>query len=147
MKSAETLLVLDLSPAESHFPSCSPPLCVLAACNLTISPLACLLKELLCVLSTSADCTTLLVPNISMSTAEGLFKFPFTNPPLKASSFLSVSPPSFSRPPLILVSLDGFRAGYLKDHGSHLPVINKLRKSPTSWTPQLFMVCCVSWCD
>ncbi|XP_033991375.1 ectonucleotide pyrophosphatase/phosphodiesterase family member 1 [Trematomus bernacchii] len=41
-------------------------------------------------------------------------------------------PPGFSRPPLILVSLDGFRAEYLKDHGSHLPVINKLRNSGTT---------------
>lgn len=45
--------------------------------------------------------------------------------------FLSVCPPSFSKPPLILVSLDGFRARYLKDHSSHIPVINKLRKSLT----------------
>ncbi|XP_008311221.1 ectonucleotide pyrophosphatase/phosphodiesterase family member 1 [Cynoglossus semilaevis] len=36
-------------------------------------------------------------------------------------------PPGFSKPPLILVSLDGFRARYLKDHSSHIPVINKLR--------------------
>lgn len=28
------------------------------------------------------------------------------------------------------MSLDGFRAEYLKDHSSHLPVINKLRKLP-----------------
>ncbi|XP_044025962.1 ectonucleotide pyrophosphatase/phosphodiesterase family member 1 isoform X2 [Siniperca chuatsi] len=41
-------------------------------------------------------------------------------------------PPGFSRPPLILVSLDGFRAEYLKDHGSHLPVINKLRNTGTT---------------
>ncbi|XP_063757924.1 ectonucleotide pyrophosphatase/phosphodiesterase family member 1 isoform X2 [Eleginops maclovinus] len=41
-------------------------------------------------------------------------------------------PPGFSRPPLILVSLDGFRAEYLKDHGSHLPVISKLRNSGTT---------------
>ncbi|KAK1889066.1 Ectonucleotide pyrophosphatase/phosphodiesterase family member 1, partial [Dissostichus eleginoides] len=41
-------------------------------------------------------------------------------------------PPGFSRPPLILVSLDGFRAEYLKDHGSHLPIINKLRNSGTT---------------
>ncbi|KAM6906573.1 ectonucleotide pyrophosphatase/phosphodiesterase family member 1 isoform 1-T1 [Lycodopsis pacificus] len=38
-------------------------------------------------------------------------------------------PPGFSRPPLILVSLDGFRAEYLKEHCSHLPVINKLRNN------------------
>ncbi|XP_038582268.1 ectonucleotide pyrophosphatase/phosphodiesterase family member 1 [Micropterus salmoides] len=41
-------------------------------------------------------------------------------------------PPGFSRPPLILVSLDGFRAEYLKDHSSHLPVINKLRNAGTT---------------
>lgn len=35
---------------------------------------------------------------------------------------------SFSRSPLILVSMDGFREKYLKDHGDHLPVINKLRE-------------------
>ncbi|XP_030261662.1 ectonucleotide pyrophosphatase/phosphodiesterase family member 1 [Sparus aurata] len=45
-------------------------------------------------------------------------------------------PPSFSRPPLILVSLDGFRAEYLKDHSSHLPVINKLRNTGTT-TPYM----------
>ncbi|XP_041661179.1 ectonucleotide pyrophosphatase/phosphodiesterase family member 1 isoform X2 [Cheilinus undulatus] len=45
-------------------------------------------------------------------------------------------PPSFSRPPLILVSLDGFRAEYLKDHSSHLPVINKLRRIGTT-TPYM----------
>ncbi|KAM9355413.1 ectonucleotide pyrophosphatase/phosphodiesterase family member 1 isoform 2-T2 [Pholidichthys leucotaenia] len=38
-------------------------------------------------------------------------------------------PPGFSKPPLILVSLDGFRAKYLKDHSIHLPVINKLRNA------------------
>ncbi|KAM9840798.1 ectonucleotide pyrophosphatase/phosphodiesterase family member 1 [Aulostomus maculatus] len=41
-------------------------------------------------------------------------------------------PSGFPRPPLILVSLDGFRAEYLKDHSSHLPVINKLRNSGTT---------------
>ncbi|XP_073349503.1 ectonucleotide pyrophosphatase/phosphodiesterase family member 1 [Pagrus major] len=45
-------------------------------------------------------------------------------------------PPGFSRPPLILVSLDGFRAEYLKDHSSHLPVINKLRNAGTT-TPYM----------
>ncbi|KAM3603477.1 uncharacterized protein V6R79_023202 [Siganus canaliculatus] len=45
-------------------------------------------------------------------------------------------PPGFSRPPLILVSLDGFRAGYLKDHSSHIPVIIKLRNTGTS-TPYM----------
>uniref|UniRef100_A0A8C9WTG5 Ectonucleotide pyrophosphatase/phosphodiesterase 1 n=1 Tax=Sander lucioperca TaxID=283035 RepID=A0A8C9WTG5_SANLU len=59
-----------------------------------------------------------------------------TKCPLKASLFLAVFPPSFSRPPLILVSLDGFRAKYLKDHGSHLPVINKLRNHGTT-TPYM----------
>uniref|UniRef100_A0A8C4E4P0 Ectonucleotide pyrophosphatase/phosphodiesterase 1 n=1 Tax=Dicentrarchus labrax TaxID=13489 RepID=A0A8C4E4P0_DICLA len=48
------------------------------------------------------------------------------------SSSLSVSPSSFSKPPLILVSLDGFRAEYLKDHGNRLPVIKKLRNSGTT---------------
>lgn len=46
------------------------------------------------------------------------------------AKLLSVLRPSFSRPPLILVSMDGFRAGYLKDHIDLLPVIGKLRKSP-----------------
>uniref|UniRef100_A0A3P8S6P8 Ectonucleotide pyrophosphatase/phosphodiesterase 1 n=1 Tax=Amphiprion percula TaxID=161767 RepID=A0A3P8S6P8_AMPPE len=41
-------------------------------------------------------------------------------------------PPSFSRPPLILVSLDGFRAEYLKDHRSHLSIVNKLRNIGTT---------------
>ncbi|XP_076611732.1 ectonucleotide pyrophosphatase/phosphodiesterase family member 1 [Chaetodon auriga] len=45
-------------------------------------------------------------------------------------------PSGFSRPPLILVSLDGFRSEYLKDHGSRLPVINKLRNAGTS-TPYM----------
>ncbi|XP_074541875.1 ectonucleotide pyrophosphatase/phosphodiesterase family member 1 [Halichoeres trimaculatus] len=45
-------------------------------------------------------------------------------------------PPGFSKPPLILVSLDGFRAEYLKDHSSHLPIINKLRRSGTT-TPYM----------
>ncbi|XP_040919998.1 ectonucleotide pyrophosphatase/phosphodiesterase family member 1 [Toxotes jaculatrix] len=45
-------------------------------------------------------------------------------------------PPGFSRHPLILVSLDGFRAEYLKDHSSHLPVINKLRNAGTT-TPHM----------
>uniref|UniRef100_A0A3Q3L0G9 Ectonucleotide pyrophosphatase/phosphodiesterase 1 n=1 Tax=Mastacembelus armatus TaxID=205130 RepID=A0A3Q3L0G9_9TELE len=53
-----------------------------------------------------------------------------------SSFFLPVFPPRFPRPPLILVSLDGFRAEYLKDHGSHLPVINKLRKDGTT-TPYM----------
>ncbi|XP_068197885.1 ectonucleotide pyrophosphatase/phosphodiesterase family member 1 isoform X2 [Antennarius striatus] len=41
-------------------------------------------------------------------------------------------PPGFSRPPLILVSLDGFRAKYLTDHSHHIPVINKLRACGTT---------------
>ncbi|CAN9507815.1 unnamed protein product [Ophioblennius macclurei] len=41
-------------------------------------------------------------------------------------------PAGFSKPPLLLVSLDGFRAGYLKDHITHIPVINKLRNSGTT---------------
>ncbi|XP_020484194.2 ectonucleotide pyrophosphatase/phosphodiesterase family member 1 [Labrus bergylta] len=45
-------------------------------------------------------------------------------------------PPGFSSPPLILVSLDGFRAEYLKDHSSHLPVINKIRRTGTT-TPHM----------
>ncbi|XP_054616938.1 ectonucleotide pyrophosphatase/phosphodiesterase family member 1 isoform X1 [Dunckerocampus dactyliophorus] len=45
-------------------------------------------------------------------------------------------PSGFTRSPLILVSLDGFRAEYLKDHGSHLPVITKLRAWGTT-TPHL----------
>ena len=57
-------------------------------------------------------------------------QFPIHEPTSQSLFFLSVSQPSFSRPPLILVSLDGFRKAYLNDHGSHIPVINKLRKSP-----------------
>ncbi|XP_034999846.2 ectonucleotide pyrophosphatase/phosphodiesterase family member 1 [Hippoglossus stenolepis] len=45
-------------------------------------------------------------------------------------------PPGFSKPPLILVSLDGFRAEYLKDHSSHLPIISKLRELGTT-TPYM----------
>lgn len=48
----------------------------------------------------------------------------------------SMCPPGFSRPPLILLSLDGFRAKYLKDHSSHIPVINKLRNDGTT-TPHM----------
>ncbi|XP_028981005.2 ectonucleotide pyrophosphatase/phosphodiesterase family member 1 [Esox lucius] len=40
-------------------------------------------------------------------------------------------PPGFSKPPLILVSMDGFRAGYF-NHISRLPVISKLRRCGTS---------------
>ncbi|XP_017267547.1 ectonucleotide pyrophosphatase/phosphodiesterase family member 1 [Kryptolebias marmoratus] len=45
-------------------------------------------------------------------------------------------PSGFSRSPLILISLDGFRAEYLKDHKDHLPVINKIRNVGTT-TPYL----------
>ncbi|KAG7222733.1 hypothetical protein INR49_026342 [Caranx melampygus] len=45
-------------------------------------------------------------------------------------------PPGFSKPPLILVSLDGFRAAYLKDHSSHIPYINRLRNEGTT-TPYM----------
>ncbi|XP_023270872.1 ectonucleotide pyrophosphatase/phosphodiesterase family member 1-like [Seriola lalandi dorsalis] len=45
-------------------------------------------------------------------------------------------PHGFSRSPLILVSLDGFRAEYLRDHGSHIPIINKLRDAGTT-TPYM----------
>ncbi|XP_037541482.1 ectonucleotide pyrophosphatase/phosphodiesterase family member 1 [Nematolebias whitei] len=45
-------------------------------------------------------------------------------------------PPGFSRSPLILVSMDGFRAEYLKDHKNHLPVINKIRQAGTT-TPYI----------
>lgn len=41
-------------------------------------------------------------------------------------------PKGFSKSPLILVSLDGFRAAYLKDHMSRLPIINKLRNYGTT---------------
>ncbi|XP_028997486.1 ectonucleotide pyrophosphatase/phosphodiesterase family member 1 [Betta splendens] len=41
-------------------------------------------------------------------------------------------PPGFSRAPLILVSLDGFRAEYLKDHGPQLPVLSRLRSAGTT---------------
>ncbi|XP_023695157.1 ectonucleotide pyrophosphatase/phosphodiesterase family member 1 isoform X1 [Paramormyrops kingsleyae] len=41
-------------------------------------------------------------------------------------------PKSFSKSPLILVSMDGFRAGYLEDHGKHLPAISKMRTCGTS---------------
>uniref|UniRef100_A0A8D3CFZ9 Ectonucleotide pyrophosphatase/phosphodiesterase 1 n=1 Tax=Scophthalmus maximus TaxID=52904 RepID=A0A8D3CFZ9_SCOMX len=63
---------------------------------------------------------------------------PFTNPqqcPPRHSPSLPF-PPSFARPPLILVSLDGFRSGYLNDHGSHLPIIGRLRNAGTT-TPYL----------
>lgn len=47
---------------------------------------------------------------------------------------------SFSKSPLFLVSLDGFRAEYLKDHSTHIPVISKLRKSATMLIPELVVV-------
>uniref|UniRef100_A0A673GGV4 Ectonucleotide pyrophosphatase/phosphodiesterase family member 1-like n=1 Tax=Sinocyclocheilus rhinocerous TaxID=307959 RepID=A0A673GGV4_9TELE len=45
-------------------------------------------------------------------------------------------PAGFSEPPLLLVSLDGFKAGYMEAYSSLLPVINKLRKCGTS-TPYM----------
>uniref|UniRef100_A0A8C1RGJ6 Ectonucleotide pyrophosphatase/phosphodiesterase 1 n=1 Tax=Cyprinus carpio TaxID=7962 RepID=A0A8C1RGJ6_CYPCA len=45
-------------------------------------------------------------------------------------------PAGFSKPPLLLVSLDGFRAGYMNAYSSLLPVISKLRKCGTS-TPYM----------
>ncbi|XP_076872829.1 ectonucleotide pyrophosphatase/phosphodiesterase family member 1 [Brachyhypopomus gauderio] len=41
-------------------------------------------------------------------------------------------PKGFPKPPLILISLDGFRAEYLKAYSSLLPVITKLRDCGTS---------------
>ncbi|XP_026993795.2 ectonucleotide pyrophosphatase/phosphodiesterase family member 1 [Tachysurus fulvidraco] len=41
-------------------------------------------------------------------------------------------PESFSKPPLLLISLDGFRAGYLNVYGDKLPNIKKLRQCGTS---------------
>ncbi|XP_036003196.1 ectonucleotide pyrophosphatase/phosphodiesterase family member 1 isoform X1 [Fundulus heteroclitus] len=41
-------------------------------------------------------------------------------------------PPGFSKPPLLLVSLDGFRAAYLKDHKNQMPIINRLRTAGTT---------------
>ncbi|KAA0708931.1 Ectonucleotide pyrophosphatase/phosphodiesterase family member 1 [Triplophysa tibetana] len=43
-------------------------------------------------------------------------------------------PAGFSKPPLILVSLDGFRAGYMDAYSGLLPVINKLKKCGTAPT-------------
>uniref|UniRef100_A0A4W4GY00 Ectonucleotide pyrophosphatase/phosphodiesterase 1 n=1 Tax=Electrophorus electricus TaxID=8005 RepID=A0A4W4GY00_ELEEL len=43
-------------------------------------------------------------------------------------------PKGFSKPPLIVISLDGFRAEYLKAYGSLLPAITKLRDCGTSTT-------------
>ncbi|XP_043919637.1 ectonucleotide pyrophosphatase/phosphodiesterase family member 1 [Protopterus annectens] len=40
-------------------------------------------------------------------------------------------PKGYSKPPLILFSLDGFRAEYLKSYGRLLPVINRLKKCGT----------------
>uniref|UniRef100_UPI003AAC8A05 ectonucleotide pyrophosphatase/phosphodiesterase family member 1 n=1 Tax=Centroberyx gerrardi TaxID=166262 RepID=UPI003AAC8A05 len=45
-------------------------------------------------------------------------------------------PPGFSKPPLILVSMDGFRAGYLEAYGSRLPVLKKLCSCGTT-TPYM----------
>ncbi|KAJ3606213.1 hypothetical protein NHX12_025733, partial [Muraenolepis orangiensis] len=41
-------------------------------------------------------------------------------------------PPGFSKPPVVLVSMDGFRASYLKVHGGVLPVLRKLRRCGTT---------------
>ncbi|KAL6461841.1 hypothetical protein MHYP_G00299860 [Metynnis hypsauchen] len=41
-------------------------------------------------------------------------------------------PAGFSKSPLILISLDGFRAGYLESYSGLLPTINKLRSCGTS---------------
>ncbi|XP_031437344.1 ectonucleotide pyrophosphatase/phosphodiesterase family member 1 [Clupea harengus] len=41
-------------------------------------------------------------------------------------------PAGFSRPPLILVSLDGFRASYMNSYERLLPVLSKLKKCGTS---------------
>ncbi|XP_036417006.1 ectonucleotide pyrophosphatase/phosphodiesterase family member 1 [Colossoma macropomum] len=41
-------------------------------------------------------------------------------------------PAGFSKPPLILISLDGFRAGYLESYSGLLPTIKKLRTCGTS---------------
>ncbi|XP_058249199.1 ectonucleotide pyrophosphatase/phosphodiesterase family member 1 isoform X1 [Hemibagrus wyckioides] len=45
-------------------------------------------------------------------------------------------PESFSKAPLLLISLDGFRAGYLDLYGDRLPAIKKLRECGTS-TPHM----------
>uniref|UniRef100_A0A667ZZ62 Ectonucleotide pyrophosphatase/phosphodiesterase 1 n=1 Tax=Myripristis murdjan TaxID=586833 RepID=A0A667ZZ62_9TELE len=45
-------------------------------------------------------------------------------------------PAGFSKSPVILVSMDGFRAGYMKAYGGLLPVITKLRNCGTS-TPYM----------
>uniref|UniRef100_A0AAQ4R1J1 Ectonucleotide pyrophosphatase/phosphodiesterase 1 n=1 Tax=Gasterosteus aculeatus aculeatus TaxID=481459 RepID=A0AAQ4R1J1_GASAC len=82
------------------------------------------------VLSTQSYCTP---PKISTSPAETLFCSAVHESTSAKSSLLPLPPPnSFSRPPLILVSLDGFRAEYLKDHSGRLPVISRLRKCGTS---------------
>ncbi|XP_063079798.1 ectonucleotide pyrophosphatase/phosphodiesterase family member 1 [Engraulis encrasicolus] len=41
-------------------------------------------------------------------------------------------PAGFSKPPLILVSLDGFRASYMKSYEVQMPVISKLRRCGTT---------------
>ncbi|KAL2082535.1 hypothetical protein ACEWY4_022353 [Coilia grayii] len=41
-------------------------------------------------------------------------------------------PAGFSRPPLILVSLDGFRAEYMKSYERLMPVLSKLKRCGTS---------------
>ncbi|KAJ8391525.1 hypothetical protein AAFF_G00088470 [Aldrovandia affinis] len=45
-------------------------------------------------------------------------------------------PAGFPKPPVILVSMDGFRAGYLSAYGNLLPVISKLRNCGTT-TPYM----------
>uniref|UniRef100_A0A8C5H466 Ectonucleotide pyrophosphatase/phosphodiesterase family member 1-like n=1 Tax=Gouania willdenowi TaxID=441366 RepID=A0A8C5H466_GOUWI len=83
-----------------------------------ISSLSASLKELLCIslawsyYSTHYKKTQLLM-NISVS-------------------HLCLFLRSFSKSPLILVSLDGFRSEYLKDHISHMPIIDKLRNNGTT---------------
>ncbi|CAL8314309.1 unnamed protein product [Lota lota] len=41
-------------------------------------------------------------------------------------------PAGFSKPPVILISMDGFRASYLEAYSSLLPVLSKLRRCGTS---------------
>lgn len=52
--------------------------------------------------------------------------------PLWIAHFLPVSL-SFIRPPLIMLSVDGFRASYLKKGKSVIPNIHKLSASSTSF--------------
>ncbi|XP_013871182.1 ectonucleotide pyrophosphatase/phosphodiesterase family member 1 [Austrofundulus limnaeus] len=41
-------------------------------------------------------------------------------------------PPGFSRSPLILISFDGFRSEYLREHKEHLPVFSRIRNVGTT---------------